>query len=429
MRAPAVLLFLALASCARPPSRAPIAAQVVVSGPSEDQAAVAFFESSLVAAFERTKESEMPPSPFGGTSDRYEGRVFWDSDLWMFPSLALLRPDLARQVPAFRLQTAGEARKRARDWALDGRAVTLARPGFPAVRLGRLEPDGVALMVPWETNLDGTEAATGETAFQHHVTGGAALGVAWAAALGLANQEAAKSYRERAGRFYRWRSDGDGHIRSTMGPDESRLVDDDLFTNGLAEWCLPGSKFHRPRDETTFLAYEGDPVQTYHQQAALLALFPLQDPTVEREAAAVTRRFVGKTTPNGPAMSLSLEALCLARHGDPDEALKVWRESWRRYTDPGLTRFSETPNGRPGLFLTGMAGCLNAVLYGFVGLRLDPEDPGLKPWKRAINGGWWVSASPRLPKEWDSVTVNLRLPRGKVSLTALQDGTVRAVEP
>ncbi|MDV7396091.1 hypothetical protein RZS08_32160, partial [Arthrospira platensis SPKY1] len=34
--------------------------------------------------------------PCGISGDGYLGRVFWDADLWVFPALALLQPDLAK---------------------------------------------------------------------------------------------------------------------------------------------------------------------------------------------------------------------------------------------------------------------------------------------------------------------------------------------
>src|SRR6185295_5509345 len=54
--------------------------------------------------------------PMGLSSGGYYGHMFWDSDTWMFPSLLVTHPDLARSMVAFRARTlpAAQARARAR---------------------------------------------------------------------------------------------------------------------------------------------------------------------------------------------------------------------------------------------------------------------------------------------------------------------------
>lgn len=135
-------------------------------------------------------------------------------------------------------------------------------------------------------------------------------------------------------------------------------------------------------------------------------------------------RFSGKTTPNGPAMSKSVEALVRARFGDTESAYREWRDSWQTYTKRPLMMFSEAPNGKNALFLTGVAGCLDAFLYGFVGLRIDDHDPGAKPWKMPLKDGYWLSCEPHLPRSWRSVTLrNLTVLGAKYTLR-VQGSTV-----
>src|SRR6185312_14513666 len=52
--------------------------------------------------------------PMGLSSGGYYGHIFWDSDTWMFPSLLLTHPDVARSLVAFRSRTLGAARENAR---------------------------------------------------------------------------------------------------------------------------------------------------------------------------------------------------------------------------------------------------------------------------------------------------------------------------
>lgn len=131
------------------------------------------------------------------------------------------------------------------------------------------------------------------------------------------------------------------------------------------------------------------------------------------------QRFAGKSTKSGPAMSTSVEALITARFGRADDAYLLWRDSWKRYTGRPLMMFSEAPNGRNAYFLTGAAGCLDALLYGLVGLRIDDHDPGQRSWKVALKGGFWLSCSPNLPQAWKSVTIdNLRVLNKRYRLRA-----------
>jgi trehalose/maltose hydrolase-like predicted phosphorylase len=52
--------------------------------------------------------------PMGLSSGGYYGHVFWDSDTWMFPSLLVTHPDIARSLVAFRTRTLPSAQANAR---------------------------------------------------------------------------------------------------------------------------------------------------------------------------------------------------------------------------------------------------------------------------------------------------------------------------
>jgi protein-glucosylgalactosylhydroxylysine glucosidase len=89
-------------------------------------------------------------SPMGLSGLGYNGHVFWDTELWMYPTLLLLQPDIARSLLDYRFERMEEARKNA------------FSHGYPGV------------MFPWESSADGSEdtpvwALTGP--FQHHITG------------------------------------------------------------------------------------------------------------------------------------------------------------------------------------------------------------------------------------------------------------------
>ncbi|MBS1714316.1 MAG: hypothetical protein JST30_08255 [Armatimonadetes bacterium] len=365
-------------------------ASIEIEGPVEDRQAV----NSMVHFVCGGAGDGL--GPFGTTHTRYDGRVFWDQDAWVFPVVALLAPQRARAIVAFRTGERFEAARAA------------AAAEFPSVT--------GAARFPWESDSGGREAARPDNRDEIHVSGAVARMSHLAAELGLLDDGTAKNIVGAVARYFLARASpaagGKLGLMGVRSPDEYQIADNDLYTNALAEWCLrtarPGEswvgRFRRPRDTQTFLTYDDDPLMGYQQAAALLALWPLQDPVCETEARPMLARFVGKATPNGPSMTSSVESLLLARFGDPDRAYDEWRAGVRRATSRPFMMFSESPKKAEAYFVTGAAGFLDSVLYGFLGLRFDPSEPQGVRWKSKLRHGW-VSCTPRLPSAWSKITV------------------------
>ncbi|MER3497117.1 MAG: hypothetical protein C4320_10430, partial [Armatimonadota bacterium] len=184
-----------------------------------------------------------------------------------------------------------------------------------------------------------------------------------------------------------------------------------LYTNLLADWTMSGGRHPArptltlPKDATSFLTYQGDAVRGYKQAAALLAIYPLQYPPAEAQGLTMLHRFGPKVTPNGPAMSDAIHAIVAARAGDPEEGLRYWRKSWAEFFDPATRMFSEKRRSRREQFLTGEAGCLQAVLYGFAGLRIGEPRPGDRVLAK-LKRGKVLSCRPNLPMEWQSLKIS-----------------------
>jgi len=73
-------------------------------------------------------------SPMGLSSLGYNGHIFWDSELWMYPSMLLMNQGIARSMIDYRTDRMEPARRKAADYGYDG------------------------LMFPWESDSDGQEA-------------------------------------------------------------------------------------------------------------------------------------------------------------------------------------------------------------------------------------------------------------------------------
>ena len=48
--------------------------------------------------------TDYSPSPMGLSGLGYNGHVFWDTDLWMFPALLVLHPDIAKSLVEYRFR-------------------------------------------------------------------------------------------------------------------------------------------------------------------------------------------------------------------------------------------------------------------------------------------------------------------------------------
>lgn len=380
---------------------------IEIDGPVEDQQAIRshlFYLRSAIPAGET-----LPVSPMGLSSAIYFGHVFWDADVWVFPALALVDPAAAAAIPNYRLAREAGAAKNFRRWVDAGRPVAAGNlPARPVV--------GDPIMVPWESSVTGLETVPGPSRHQHHITGTAAFALGKAAALGIVPSADAARFVRRAGDFYRNRievADGVGQLKATMSPDEHFTGNNDLYTNLLAQWTLDGGSWRTPagtprmklpRDSQSLLTYDGDPVRSYKQAAAVLAIYPLQFPEAEKQAKVMMDRFADKVIPNGPAMADSVHAVIWARLGERERAYEKWRKSWQEFAQPGLLNFSEKRRNDRSYFLTGAGGSLQSVIYGFMGFRIDSvRDPGAA-WARKLNGDRWLTVRPNLPPAWKRIT-------------------------
>lgn len=380
---------------------------IEIDGPVEDQQAVRSFLYYLRTAIQ--PDNTRAVSPTGLSSEQYFGHVFWDADLWVFPALMLLDPERAQTIPAYRIALAKGARENYLNWVKAG------RPLGNGESLGNAPAKSGALMFPWESSVTGRETVPGPSRFQHHISATVAFGLEKAAALDLVEAEAVQTIGQGVAAFYLDRAtkrpDGNLSLRGTMSPDEHHIGDNDLYTNVLANWTLDrfgptgGPRFVLPRDEKGFLSYENDRFRGYKQAAAVLTIFPLQFAPAEQEAKAMMERFEPGVIKNGPAMTDSVHATIWARLGESERAYETWRRSWQEFTRHPLMLFSEKRSRDATYFTTGAGGCLQTVLYGFAGIRIDRKAaPGAK-WQKPLKQGWVLSIRPNLPPAWKSMTL------------------------
>lgn len=369
-------------------------ADIQIDGPLEDQVAVRSFLFHLRRA--------RPLSPYGLSASTYSGHTFWDQDTWVFPALAIIDPEGAKRILNYRSARIGAAQTNATSWLRAGRPTARAP-------LGATASNGTPLMFPWESSVSGKETVPGESRFEHHISGSVARSFGVGKAFGLVDSQTAERVIYGVGDFYRLRTTGN-EIRGTMSPDEFFIGDNDLYTNLVAQWCMNGGKYEGsvqlklPRDDKSLLTYDGDKLRSYKQAAAVLAIYPLQFPEAEAQARTMMERFEDKVTKNGPAMTDSIHALIWARLGETEKAYIAWKRSWRDFVKGPFLNFSEKRSKDSSYFYTGAGGCLQTVLYGFLGFRLDSKQAPDAVWSKQCPGNW-LSIKPNLPKAWKSITL------------------------
>jgi trehalose/maltose hydrolase-like predicted phosphorylase len=394
---------------------------IELDGPAEDQQAIRSFLFYLRSAIQ--PGGKMSISPMGLSSDLYGGHVFWDADIWVFPALALIDPERAKAIPDYRNAKMGRAQLNFNQWwDRDLRPTASGKIG--ALLIEGIQPFGIKF--PWESSVSGRETVPGPSKFEDHVTGSIAFAMSQAAALGLARNQAV-SVLSGADQFYRTRSKlvkGQFEIEDTMSPDENHVGNNDLYTNLVAQyaenrgsWDMDAVKKHMaairmfwapyklPEDDKTFLTYDNDPIRGYKQAASVLSIYPLQYPPAEAQAKAMMERFADKVSKNGPAMTDSIHSIIWARLGETDKAYAAWRESWQPFIRSPFLLFSEKRSSSRTYFTTGAAGSLQAVLFGFAGLRIDEKKAPDAQWSMPLLDGKILSIAPHLPKGWKKLTL------------------------
>jgi trehalose/maltose hydrolase-like predicted phosphorylase len=263
--------------------------------------------------------------------------------------------------------------------------------------------------------MTGAETVPGPSRDQYHITASVLWGLTLAETVGQADPKLVANVAKEAARMYAARSKKTGRgweFLNTMSPDENHTGDNDLYTNVLLQWIANGRTFTKaetayylPKDNKSFLTYDGDAERGYKQAAAVLSIYPLQFPAAEEQAKVMIDRFASKVIKNGPAMSDSVHATIYARLGESEKAYSTWKECWEPFTKGAQMVFSEKRVRPRTYFYTGAAGALNTVLYGFAGLRFDESlQPGDTPVKLPVKRGV-LSYRAHLPAEWKSVTL------------------------
>lgn len=337
----------------------------------------------------------LSPSPMGLSGLGYNGHVFWDADLWMYPALLVLHPEIAKSLVEYRYERLEAARRNAFSHGYKG------------------------AMFPWESASSGVEetpvwALSGP--FEHHIT--ACVGLAawnyycvtqdktWLKEKGWPILSATADFW--ASRVER---NGPGHydINNVVAADEwAENVDNNAFTNAAAKAVL-----QHATDAAKLLGIEPDPdwmnvaanipilrfpdgVTREHaaykgegikQADVNLLAYPLKEITdpvqIKKDLQYYETRVPNEGT---PAMTQAIFALLYARSGDGNKAYHFFKDAYLPNLNPPFRVIAETKGGTNPYFATGAGGILQSLLMGFGGLEITPK--GIIQIKSALPSGW-----------------------------------------
>lgn len=351
-------------------------------------------------------------SPMGLSGLGYNGHVFWDTELWMYPPLLMLQPDIARSLLEYRFERLEAAKRNAFAHGYQG------------------------AMFPWESADDGSEdtpvwALTGP--FQHHITGC----VAWAhwkyyEVTGDKVWLAEKGWPviEAAADFWASRVDRTGpgayNIDNVIGANEwQENIDNNAFTNGMAITTLrdatqaalvlgitPDADWEHVASNIPILKFPDgitrenrtyDGVEIKQADVNLLA-YPVGLITDAVQVKKDLDYYNPRMSKEGPAMGHAILSILYNQLGDTKHAAEIFAASYKPNEVPPFGVISETAGGTNPYFATGAGGMLQAVLAGFGGLRITQH--GIVQQKSGIPAEWKSLRIVGVGKEEREIIVN-----------------------
>jgi protein-glucosylgalactosylhydroxylysine glucosidase len=371
---------------------------IIIDGDAQSQQDV---HSMLYHLYSFTREgTALSPSPMGLSGLGYNGHVFWDTELWMFPSILVLHPEMAKSMMEYRFQRLDAAKKNA------------FSKGFKGA------------MFPWESAETGVEetpvwALSGP--FENHITACVAFAAwnyycvtqdkqwlkekGWPILSATADFWASRVERNGAGHY---------DINNVVAADEwAENVNNNAFTNAAAKSNLqnateaakilgiaPDADWMNVANNIPILkmqdgvtreheAYKGEGIKQADVNLLSYPLKQITDPLqIKKDLAFYETRIPNEGT---PAMTQAIFTLLYARLGDSDKAFHWFKDAYTPNLNPPFRVIAETKNGTNPYFATGAGGVIQSVLMGFGGLDITPD--GI------------VQIKSVLPKQWKSLTI------------------------
>jgi trehalose/maltose hydrolase-like predicted phosphorylase len=364
---------------------------IIIEGDAQSQQDV---HSMLYHLYSFSREgASYSPSPMGLSGLGYNGHVFWDTELWMFPSVLIMHPEIAKSMIEYRYERLEAAKRNA------------FGKGFKGA------------MFPWESAGTGVEetpvwALSGP--FEHHITACVAIAAwnyycvtqdktwlrekGWPILSATADFWASRVERNGPGRF---------DINNVVAADEwAENVNNNAFTNAAAkanlkyateaakilglsanpDWMnvaanIPILKF----DDGITKEHESYKGEQIKQADVNLLSYPLHEITNVNDIKKDLEYYEPRVGA-GPAMTHAIFTILYSRLGNGDKALKAFQNGYKPNQLQPFGVIAEVANGTNPYFATGAGGLIQAMLNGFGGLEITPK--GITQVKSKLPSGW-----------------------------------------
>jgi trehalose/maltose hydrolase-like predicted phosphorylase len=371
---------------------------ILIEGDAQSQQDI---HSMLYHLYSFVREgTALSPSPMGLSGLGYNGHVFWDTELWMFPALLVLHPEMAKSMVEYRFQRLDAAKKNAFSHGYKG------------------------AMYPWESAGTGVEetpvwALSGP--FEHHITADVAFAAwnyyavtqdknwlrttGWPILSATADFWASRVERNGPGKY---------DINNVVAADEwAENVNNNAFTNAAAkanllhateaagilgltpdpDWALVAANIPILRMENgvtqEHATYKGEGIK---QADVNLLAYPLKEITNPQQIRKDLEYYETRIPDQGtPAMTQAVFTLLYARLGDGEKAYRMFKDAYLPNLNPPFRVIAETKGGTNPYFATGAGGIVQSVLMGFGGLDITAK--GI------------VQVKSKLPAQWKSLTI------------------------
>lgn len=359
--------------------------------------------ASVYHLYSQTREDEsLCMGPCGISGDGYKGRAFWDADMWVFPALAVLRPELAKGMVAYRFDTLQGAIGNAREDGYEGAcfAWESAATGrewvpFPKIHQQRHVNSDIAWAQWFYVCLTGDEDYLREKAFPVIL----------------------ESARYWASRAVHNPEEDRYELRGVYCPDEfAQIRDNNATTNYGAAWTLrkaaelaerfgadaPVARFRDiadkmfiPFDEAhgVIAEFEGWTDDRVIKQAdTTLLIYPWNMPMDTELKRRIVDYYRAHYPPRKIMMGSAIDGIIDCQLGRLDHAMEAFRDLLPHFHPPYFTA-SESPVNDCMNFLTGIGGLLQLLLMGFGGIRVDaqglhiPDSPPAGPMQVTLRSG------------------------------------------
>lgn len=358
---------------------------IVIEGNPQLQQVVHSMMFYLLCSIRAGTDFGIPP--MGLSSCGYYGHIFWDSDTWMFPSLLVMHPDIAKSMVMFRYKALPAAEANAKLNGYNG------------------------AMYPWESDEKGNEAcpkfAYQNALYENHVTGDVAF-AQWQYFLITNDTVWLKNYGypviKETAEYWTTRATRDStkdryNINHVVSVDEGLIgVNNDAYTNLVAKrnlqiaaqaasllkepvnplWNDVAGKLYIPYDSTQhcYLTYENAPPKSLGAVVPLL-YYPLEldvPNDIKKNDLTNALNYTIKVGGwNGVMMGIALYQNVAAEIGDRKLFNEFFKLSYKEYLRPPFNVLAETPKNNSINFLTGAGGFLQQVIFGYTGLRIGNE--------------------------------------------------------